>query len=272
MDRSRSFNCKRRITPKPLLALRAKQKCFGSTAVVVVDSGSRRQVDCRGALWLKTPVATADTGTVKRRLAGIWASIAGLTATVAVTAVCAAPASASVCVPGAVVAPIQDASYVNSQALGTSYNSTGWWAIGRYKGVAERRAFIQFDLPARPSGCSLLAARLSAPQNTGIAGVATVLAANGPTVVHPVLSPWDASTLTWSHQPKVGRSLATIPAGTKSWNLVAPLRRLYSSGSPTYGISLRPGKIAASRPNGYGWTMLVSKVSTNAPFLTLTWG
>jgi hypothetical protein len=214
-----------------------------------------------------------------RRRAGVALSLATLAA-VATIAVCSAgPAAASgTCVPGTVVAPIKGATFVNSDFPGMPFGTLQFWVVSRYKAVNEHRAFIQFDLPAKAAGCSLLAARLAPPAGTGIPAINSELVAKGPIQVRPILSPWDpksityGSSVTWSTQPKVGRAIDTIPAGSKAWDLVASLRRLYRSGAPTtYGLSLRPGQLPASAPDGSGWAMLVNK-TPYAPLLTLTWG
>jgi hypothetical protein len=199
-----------------------------------------------------------------RRQAGVVFS-AVLAVLVITAATLSSGASAAPCVPGTAVVPIGNVSFASSLSPDLPHASLRFWSVSRYKRVGQDRTYIDFTLPAIGSGCSVTSASLI--KAVGAPSIAPKRAIN----VSPIRSPWNAATLTWHNQPARGPVKSTVAGGSAVWNLTSSITSLYRPGVTSYGLALTAAPIPASKPNGFGFALLVGKGTGAAPLLRVIW-
>ena len=200
-----------------------------------------------------------------RRRAGV-VFIGVLVVLATMGAVLSPGAGAAPCVPGTAVVPLDSATFASSLSPDVPRAGLKFWSVGRYKRVGQDRAYIDFTLPAIGSGCTVTSASLI--RAVGAPSIAPARPIN----VRPVRSAWDDSTLTWHNQPALGPVKSTIGGGTAVWNLTGSIGSLYRPGVTNYGLALVAAPIPDSKPNGFGFSLLVSKATGSAPLLRVIWG
>lgn len=199
-----------------------------------------------------------------RRRAGVVFS--AVLAVLAITgAALSSGASAAPCVPGTAVVPIDNATFASSLSPDLPRSSLRFWSVGRYKHVGQDRTYIDFTLPAIGSGCSVTSATLI--KAVGAPSIAPKL----PITVRPVRSAWSATTLTWHKQPALGAVKSTVSGGSTVWNLTSSITNLLRPGVTNYGLAFTAAPIPNSKPNGFGFSLLVGKGTGAAPLLRVIW-
>lgn len=88
--------------------------------------------------------------------------------------------------------------------------------------VGNRRALVQFSLPAIPSHCDVTAATLK---------LYATSSSSGRTIdVYRLAGPWTEGGVTWNNQPSTTGSAASAASGTgtRSWDVTSQVQAMYS--------------------------------------------
>jgi hypothetical protein len=136
-------------------------------------------------------------------------------------------AAASFCVsPGTQVIAASQDSYVDSLSASSNFGTATDLSVrpAQVLVLSQRRALVQFSLPAVPSHCTLTAAALRL-YATGPGSGRTIEAwrLNGS---------WTETGVTWNNQPATtgtaSSSASLSGAGFQSWNVLSQVQAMYS--------------------------------------------
>ena len=131
-------------------------------------------------------------------------------------------------------------SVVYDYPLGSTGTYQGFYA-GADPAGNRSRAYIQFDMSSLPSGAVIENASL------GLFYWSEAMTASaGPIGVYKVTSSWNASLITWNHQPRLSSTATdtvTVPAAITEdflfWDITGLVKGWQDSPSTNYGVMLR---------------------------------
>jgi hypothetical protein len=130
------------------------------------------------------------------------------------------------------------------------------------KAGANARVLVRFGLPAIPSGCRVVAAKLRMYANSYKTG-RTLQAA-------PLTASWNESSVTWTNQPAAGDPAASVGSGSgyREWDVGQQVSGMYASGN--HGFVIRDAS-----EDGQGVEQAFNsreKGTDNPPQLVVTFG
>ena len=153
------------------------------------------------------------------------------------------------------------------QTNATTNNGTATTITVRSRSTNRNgRALVAFNLPTKPTGCSVTLATLKLNASSATAG-RTIEAFQ----VSPSAS-WTETGVTWNNQPATTGSAATSSSGTgtRSWTVTSQVQAMYPSASPNNGFLLRD---QTEENGGSGSTQTYSsREGASAPVLEVTFG
>jgi hypothetical protein len=174
--------------------------------------------------------------------------------------------------PGPAAAPsaVDTVLYQAGANAGTNYSTNVQIGTGASNN-ANARTLIKFELPPRPSGCTMTSATLTMRINTASAAPA-------PIDVYRAGAAWDVATVTWNSwniqpTPTAGSPVTSASLGVgglQTWNVTTLVSALYAG--PDHGFLLKDAGEGSgvSRYNLYD-SMDVT-TAANRPRLSVTWG
>ena len=125
-------------------------------------------------------------------------------------------------------------SYVDQSSPNQNYSTVSDLFVLSKSGSQNRRSLLHFSLPSTPHGCTLTAATLRVYNPSGVAGRTIEL--------YRAASTWTEAGLTWNNQPAATGTAVGMPssssAGFRTWNALAHVQAMYSSGV-NHGFVLR---------------------------------
>jgi hypothetical protein len=132
-------------------------------------------------------------------------------------------------------------SYVRQDTAGTNYGTATTLSVQSRSGSLNRRAFVRFNLPAIPSGCTVAFAKLRL--NATAAAAARTLNAQTPSAA------WTEAGITWTNQPAVTGTVqsALSATGYVEWAVTDQVRGQYTN---NYGFRISD----ATENSGTTWT------------------
>ncbi len=161
--------------------------------------------------------------------------------------------------PGTVIlTPIADATGL-AEAPTQNFGSIAWIGV-RGHSTYNERAFVKFDLPPKPAGCSVLGAELTLTTNAYAAGRTHD--------VRLAAGPWAENTLTWNNKPGLAGPSVTRPssATTQVWDVTPHVAASYPTNN---------GFVIKDTVEGSGnalWQEYRSRESATPPLLKVAYG
>jgi parallel beta-helix repeat protein len=129
---------------------------------------------------------------------------------------------------------------------------------------ANARALVRFELPAVPTGCDVVEAKLRLYSSS--------FAASRTLQALALAAPWTESGVTWMNQPATIGAAASAPsrssAGYVAWTVTAQARRMYAGGN--HGFLVRDGAEGGGGA-GQGFNSR-ERGATRPPLLVVTFG
>jgi len=152
-------------------------------------------------------------------------------------------------------------SYVNQASATTNYGTATAMTVSSRNGSRNQRAFVRFNLPAVPAGCSVALAKMRVSASAASAGRTLN--------VQTPAAPWTESGggLTWTNQPAVtGPAQSAVAAtGYVEWSVTDQVRGQYTN---NYGFRISD----ATEDDATGRTQTFSsrEAASNTPQLLVT--
>jgi len=166
-----------------------------------------------------------------------------------------------------IVAPSRD-SYVDSLLAGLNFGSSGTLQVGpAYLLIlAQQRALIGFELPARPERCTLVGATLRLYATSPGAG-RTIEALRA-------AAPWSEVAVTWSNQPATAGVAATSASlgssGWQEWGVLDQAEAMYTGAN--HGFLVKDSAASGVLPPRQGYQSREGAPADRRPQLVLEFG